>query len=350
PSAAVRSVKAMKIGWICALLSFGCASDPAGPGAAGSRENPACKNEPATFEILDDSNYTFTSSLSVEMTTLKDATDLVFDWSGLTRDFFGKAVDPATDIDLVLISLWNQTPAELEESIARDDLERSANEGAVMTYPDGTYTSQDLLSFGVLGNPLPDENEIWSRFDTQNPAFDYPQDQHTFLLMASSGTTPGRGARMLSLFNLDPSSTQTELSLTNDSASLDYTVDLSSASRVAVPTGQPSLTIDWNQMTRTALGNEFLPSQITQAVAAHFSTDSLPELEAQFLNLDELADGWWSGAVVSGTSIDLGTLTDAGGATFPGIDDEGTWLVALFCTAGCNNPAPWSITILSACE
>ena len=340
----------MKKAWLFALLSLGCASDPREP-TDGSKGAAACRShEPTRVEILDDSNYAFTSSLTVEMATLKDATDLTFGWSGLTRDFFGKPVDPAADIDLVLISLWDQTPDQLKESLERDDLERSASEGAIMTYPDGSYTSQNLLSFGVLGNPLPDENEIWSRFDTQNPEFDYPQDRHTFLLMASTGTTPGRGARMLALFNLDKSSTRTELDLTNDSTLLDYTVDLERAVPVPVPTGQPSLTIDWNGMQTNALGNEFLPTQITEAVVAHFDASSLPELEAHFLDLRELADGWWSGAVVSGTSIDLGTLADSSGATFPGIDGTGTWLVALFCTAGCNNPAPWSITILSACE
>jgi hypothetical protein len=218
-----------------------------------------------------------------------------------------------------------------------------------MTYPDGSYTSQNLLSFGVLGNPLPDADEIWSRFDTSHPDFEYPQDQHTFLLTANTGTTIGKDSRMLALFNLDPASTTTELALTDESTLLDFTVDLERAVPVVVPAGQPSLTIDWSEMTVNALGNEYLPAQITEAVVAHFATSELGELEEQFVNLEGLADGWWSGEIASGTSVELAGLHDANGA-FPGIDTNGTWLVALFCTVGCNNPAPWSITILSACE
>ena len=331
-----------------ATFSFACSGDDA---PAGKSTEPSCTSAPTEFAIADDTNYVFTSTLEIEMSTLKDAADLRFDWTSITQDFFGRTIDPATDIDLVLISLWEQTPAELNASLTRDTLERNAGEGAIMTYPDGSFTEANLLSFGVLGNPLPDESEIWSRFDTSHPDFEYPQDQYTFLIMASTGTTIGRGARMLSMFNLDPSATQTELVLTNDSTTLDYAVSLTGAKPVSVPSGQASLTIEWGEMTVNALGNPYLPTQITEATVAHFATDSLVELEAQFLNLEEIADGWWSGEVTAGTSIDLGSLTDASGATFPGIDGNGTWLVALFCTTGdCNNPAPWSITILEPCE
>jgi hypothetical protein len=329
------------------MLVAGCSGDGGGTSAGAVQCNGA---SPVELSITDETNYSFQSQLSIQMTTLEDATDLTFDWSNLTRDFFGKPLDPAADIDMILIALWNLTPSELQESLNRDNLPRSSSEGAIMTYPDGSYTSQNLLSFGLLGNPLPDPEEIWKRFDTQNPDFQYPQDQHTFLLMASTGTTIGRGTRMLSLFNLDPASAQTELSITDESTTLDYSVDLKRAVPVYVPSGEPSVTVDWSSMTVNALGNEYLPTQVTEAAVAHFATDSLADLEAQFLSLEETAEGWWSGPVAAGTSIDLGTLLDQDNAPFTGIDDTGTWLVALFCTAGCNNPAPWSITFLKTCK
>ncbi len=51
-----------------------------------------------------------------------------------------------------------------------------------------------------------------------------------------------------------------------------------------------------------------------------------------------------------GSSLDLSTFENASGATFPGIDGTGVWLVALFCTSECNNPAPWSITVPRPCQ
>lgn len=328
----------------------GAAAGMGGSGGTGGA-GPACPTDPSVpISLTDETNYSFTSTLSIQMQTLKDNTDLVFDWGAVTRDFYGLDVNPATDIDTVLISLWNLTPAELEDRLNRDTLTRNANEGAIMVYPDGTYTSTNLLSFGLLGASLPNPDEIWKRFDTSRPDYQFPQDKHTFLLMAATGTDLGRGGRMLALFNVDPTSTRTTLALDNDSTKLDAHADLQKAKPVPVPAGMPSVTIDWSQMTVNALGNEYLPTEITRAVVAHFATSSIADLERDFLRLESTADGWWSGEVLAGTSIDLGTLKDATGATFPGVDDNGTWLAALFCTTACNNPAPWSITILEPCR
>ena len=49
----------------------------------------------------------------------------------------------------------------------------------------------DLLGFNELGNPLPTD-ELWARFDTATPNYQYPQDQYTFLVMAQSGTDIGK--------------------------------------------------------------------------------------------------------------------------------------------------------------
>jgi hypothetical protein len=338
-------------------LSLGCGSGGnAEPGPAGSGGNTGsdtiafCSAGGTTpVTITDETNYSFTSTLSIRMSTLKDDTDLMFDWTSVTTDFYGQSVDPAADIDTVLISLWDLQPDELMDRLNRDDLSRSDNEGAIMVYPDGSYTNANLLSFGLLGDPVPNEDEIWKRFDTSLPGYQFPQDQHTFLLMAATGTDIGRGGRMLSLFNVDPSSSEMGLTLDNDSTSLDWQVDLARAKAVSVPAGTPGLTIDWSQMTVNALGNDYVGNQVTEAVVAHFPTGSIADLEHDFLRLQTVADAWYSGLVRIGESIDLSTLADTGGATFPGIDADGTWLVALFCTTSCNNPAPWSITILRAC-
>jgi hypothetical protein len=335
----------MRIGAVLAtLLSLGCSEAPRGAGA-----RCATVDDSGQFSITDQSNYTFVSDISIDRTTLQDATDLVFDWSGISTDFFGKALDPSEDIDLVLISLWNMTPEELRQNVERDNLPLNVNKGAITTYPDGSFTSQNLLSFDSFGNELPEE-DLWSRFDTQHPMFQYPQDSHTFMIMASSGTAVGKGARMLGFFGLDPASNNTELELTDASTTLDYSVNLRDAAPVRVPQGVAELNIDWGEMTVNALGNEYVPTQITRAVVAHYPGHTLRELEMQFLELEELAGGWWSGEVLQGTSIDLDSLVDESGASFPGVDGDGVWLVALFCTANCSNPAPWSITVLEPCD
>jgi hypothetical protein len=319
-----------------------------GAGTGGSGSSTQCEVVSGTFSITDDTNYRLPATVSVKTYQVKNATDLLFDWGALTQDFYGEPLDAQRDIDLVLISLWRKTPAELEEALSKDTLLPSENVGVITTYPMDSYTSRRLLEFDLMGNPVPPD-ELWQYFDTEHPRFNYPPDEYTFLLEASAGTVLGKGARMLAFFNLAEDGTD-HLTLENDSADVDFTVHLSEARPVRVPAATPALTIDWSTMETNALGNEYDGIQITQAVVAHFSTQSLSDLENDFLNLEDLADGWWSGRVLSGKSIDLGTLKDASGAAFPGIDAEGVWLTALFCTTTCNNPAPWSITVLEPCE
>jgi hypothetical protein len=335
------------LGGAVACSSGGAAANAGGGGSGGAA---SCDVKNGSFTIVDDTNYQLPSSLAVKTYTLKDHTDLLFDWGGLTHDFYGKVLDPKLDIDLVLLSLWKKTPAELEDALAHDSLAPNENIGVITTYPMDDYTSQDLLAFNFAGNPIPDEDELWQYFDTQNPRFMYPPAEYTFLVEAGTGTALGKGARMLAFFNLDPNSNNTSLTLADDSAVLDYSVHLTSARPMHVPAATPHLTIDWSQMTVNAIGNPYDGTQITQAVVAHFSNKTLADLEQQFLDLEDIADGWWSGRVAAGKSIDLGTLLDQNMSAFPGIDGQGVWLTALFCTTTCNNPAPWSITLLEPCN
>jgi len=334
-------------------LATGCGNggEPANSGAGGSGgASPVCDAPNGSFTILDDTNYSIPSKLNVKTYTVKDHTDLVFDWGKLMRDFYGKSLDPKRDIDLVLLSLWKKTPAELEDALAHDVLAPNDNVGVITTYPADDYTSQNLLNFNFAGNPIPDQDELWQYFDTQNPRFAYPPAEYTFLLEAGTGTALGKGARMLAFFTLDPASPNTSLTLADDSAVLDYSVHLTGARAMRVPPATPHLTIDWSRMTKNAIGNAYDGTQINEAVVAHFSNLTLADLEQRFLDLQSLADGWWSEPVRAGKSIDLAGAVDANMAPFAGIDGQGVWLSALFCTVNCNNPAPWSITVLEPCN
>ena|SRR5579863_8412274 len=328
------------------LLASGCKSNSGSAAIASA----ACMDPSASVVITDPTNYTLSDSFMLDHVVLQDDYDLVIDWSQLSVDFFGQPVNPLTDVNTVSISLWQLTPSDIEQALKIDDLNNMLPKmaGIMTTYPDGTYTHMDLLGFNELGNPLP-TNELWARFDTATPMYQYPQDQYTFLAMAQTGTDIGKKPRAVALFNIDPSSTTQQLNLTNDSTKLTYSVDLEHARPVLVPAGVPRLTIDWSQMMTNCLGNPYDGSQITSAAVAHFANKTLPELQQQFLNLENIADDWWTGLPPAGRTVDLSTLTDANGATFPGIDDSGVWMAALFC-GNCNNPAPWSITILESCQ
>jgi hypothetical protein len=308
----------------------------------------ACADPGASVVITDPTNYTLSDAFDLQTYTVKDDTDLVFDWSNLKTDFFGKPVDPVADIDLIVVALWHLSPAQIEDALKVDDIPLSANAGIITALPEGGSTSVDLNQFTLLGQSIPTDL-IPMYFDTSSPDYAYPQDQYTFMMMASTGTTPGKQARGIALFHLDPGAGATTLKLADDSTRLSYSVDLTRAAPVEVPAATPALTVDWSQMTRNMLGNPYVWSQITRAAVAHFRTATLQDLQAKFLDLQALADGWWSTTSIAGSSVDLGTLADGSGAPFPGIDDTGIWMTALFCD-NCNNPAPWSITVMQPCK
>ena len=98
-----------------------------------------------------------------------------------------------------------------------------------------------------------------------------------------------------------------------------------------------------------ALGDDFIPSVIAEVVVAHYD-ESVAELERQFLDLELIAEGIWRYDVPAETSVELSSLRDEAGQPFPGIDGNGTWLVALMCGDFCRNPAPWYLTVLVPCS
>ena len=74
-----------------------------------------------------------------------------------------------------------------------------------------------------------------------------------------------------------------------------------------------------------------------------------PSSRRTFLDLDRIATTTYSADIVSGSTLDFTTLKDKNGASFPGVDDNGTWLVGLVC-GNCRNPAPWYMSILKPCS
>ncbi len=140
----------------------------------------------------------------------------------------------------------------------------------------------------------------------------------------------------------------TTVPITNDSTKLSYTANLHSLTITGVPAATPALTLDWSQMKTNGLGRPFAEGSVTSAIVGHYS-QTPAELETQFLDLDRIALATYRADIMSGSVLDFTTLKDASGASFPGIDGQGTWLVGLIC-GNCRNPAPWYMTILKPCS
>ncbi len=310
-------------------------------------------------------NYSFASSLTFSPTTVMPNSNLTFDWSGLTTSFLGHPVDVIEDIDMVSLMMWRLDQAELQAKLNDDSLAQADLVTPSMFYPDllrqarpeEMGTSAMLLREGtdefgepamvsdltLFMNPLTPE-EFMPYFDNEA----YPPGEHIYTLIAATGTELGRGTHMMHAFTLDPTSTNTEVVLTDQSTALDYTVDLQTLTPTRVPANTSAISINWRDMMTNALGNEFTPTSIQYVrVSRYLQTPA--ELEAQFLDLELIADTSYSAEVPAGTSADLSALTNEAGQPFAGIDGTGTWLLALMC-GSCRNPAPWYITTLVPCD
>ena len=103
-------------------------------------------------------NYKFSSTLKLmPVSVAPRATDLTINWGGVTKDFLGHTINPATDIDMVEVIVVNLPLAQLETMLNDDGTLATS---ILVTVPppalitDGTATSAKLTSFQVNTYPV----------------------------------------------------------------------------------------------------------------------------------------------------------------------------------------------------
>ena len=104
---------------------------------------------------------------------------------------------------------------------------------------------------------------------------------------------------MLQAFNVDASSSNTNVTMTNDSTKLTCQVSLRNLTITGVPGGTPALMLDWSQMQTERAGRQFKDGYITSAVVGHY-TQTPAELEAKFLDLDTIATNYYRADIGAG--------------------------------------------------
>ena len=322
------------------VMALGCTSqdggsDPGGP--AGE-----CSGDVIADEA---SNYAFSSTITFEPIPVAPMSNLAFDWSGLTRDFQGHELSRDVTLDTAIVMFWSMPLDKFEAQLNADALFTS---DLIVSPPlslplSAGVTSAHLYDFTINTTPVSP--------DMINQYFDatlYTPSNASFLVGVQSGSSLGRNVRMLQAFNLDASSSSTVVPITDDSMKLAYTANLHDLETAFVPGGTSELTLDWSEILVNGLGREFLPSQVTEAFVGHYS-ETPAELEKKFLDLDRIALAIYRTSIPSGFVLDFSTLKDSSGASFPGIDGNGTWVVGLLC-GNCRNPAPQYLTILKPCS
>jgi hypothetical protein len=311
----------------------------AGTGVGGMAGGATCGS---TFATTVDQNYQFTSTLTIMPTPVKSKSEITFDWSGVKTDFLGRPVD-LNNVDMVEISLWEMTLDEFEKDLNDDKLANPIVIGHIPVM-DG-QTSGSIWNLTVPAGQL-DIPTITTYLDEAN----YPPANHLYAVMVASGEDYGQGTFMLGSFTIDPAATNQQVTIDSNSTKVDFMATIASRAPTYIPAGTGAVTIDWTKQKLTASGGEFIPSSITRLRIGHY-TQTPEELQGQiFLQLDEVAQEMYEATVEAGTKISFDQAKNIKDMTTPfaGIDNTGTWIVALNCGA-CQNPAPWYLSVLKPC-
>lgn len=315
--------------------------------AAGGASNEGGSNGGGDHRITlaDEMNYAFDSSLSAEMTRVSANGDITFDWSAVTQDMQGRELDPFADVEMMQLMLWRYDEESFLASI--NDEELDTGRLVAMAYYD-TENARDSCQFFDLEAPGGIELSSETLLEYVNPEI-YPPGEHAWLIMLATGSAFGQGTRLLAFLEPSEGETRTTVRLTNDSTTLDYTVDLTQLKPISLPLHAGDVTVGWadvHQLTRNAMGADWVPTRITDVAITHYMGYTVADLEEQFLLLEDLASEYYGARLNTGQQVLLSDLVDGTGRAFPGIDEDGIWLVSLTC-GSCRSPAPWFLSILS---
>jgi hypothetical protein len=303
----------------------------AGCGTKGCSTKDDTADAPGTIHLADANNYNFVGTLDIQSFETVSGADVCFDWSGLDSDLQCHDMDPASDVDNVgVVRFGTLTEKEVETALSTNDLDMAATSGYVEHGNGDEATTACLSEFSFFGTSI-------------DLATEYTEEGGTYLLLLTSGTVPGVGARMILFLEPRVASDVTTVVVPDGCGMLDYTADLHSLTPVAVPMDGPWV-MDWSGVVTDGLGNDMGSAQIDTLEIAHYDTLTVTDLENDFLDIEIIADDLWTLSLSSGKSGDLSNATN-GSESFPGFEAGGVWILALRCST-CSNPAPLFLTVL----
>ena len=130
---------------LVAWTSTGC-------GGSDPYEPPADDDDADVVSCMD--------ALEADVQAIDEAEEVVVDWSQLTEDLDGDPVDPAADIDQLVVTFLDQTVEEAAERLCTGALEQSdvvlivednTVQGSTLAELDATGTAGTVAAVQVLG-------------------------------------------------------------------------------------------------------------------------------------------------------------------------------------------------------
>ena len=305
-------------------------------GGGGTNNPDGGGTTPVGNVVMRDVNsYTSVSSLTIPIVQTASGANLEVCWGGITQDILCHAVTPAADINNVsFLQIPGMTKEVVSDKLAKGTL--SQNDVAVYREFHTTAASScATLSQFAFGSPLV-------------PMTDYVTAANkTYMLLFSTGTTPGSGAKTMVF--LDPIATSTTMMVAAPASSCDilsFQANLTTPTPLSIPmTGD--WVVDWSQITKDSMGNKVTFQLIDSLMLGYYEGKTVAQLEEMFKDIDMIATTLWSVDIPTGQKhMDLKNAKTSAGAAFTGFTGTGIYAVALLCSS-CQVPAPVAMAILT---
>ena len=288
------------------------------------------EKEPEPNLIVEDpNNYSFEGEISFPDISVAPAVDAQVDWSAIAQDIQCHAMDPSSIKTVALLRFQNLNKEETTQKINNDTLRESDLSNYIDWTNESAATSLMLSEMEFFGNPVLPEDYMLP-------------DYGTFLLTLATGDQLGTGIRAVSFITPTTGESNTLITVPDPCGLLDYTVSLQSLSPTLAPSEGPYL-MDWSALTVDGRGKLFSDEAIDQIVVGHYNDLTVADIEAQFLDLELLADEIWRMPVANATRADLSLLD--GDTPFTSFTADGLWILGLQCSV-CANPAPRFLTVV----
>jgi hypothetical protein len=305
--------------------------------ACGSSSPPAKTGPKGNVVLRDTNNYTSQSTLTIPVVQTAPGADLDICWGNLSKDILCHALSPAMDIDNVsFLQIQNLTRPEIAAKLAAGQLATSEVKIYRDFHVDPTSGSSCVkLSALSLGTTV------------VSPAQDYVEGaDKQYMVLFSTGTTPGSGSRTMMFIQPVAGSTNTSITAPDGCGILQFSADLTTPQPLTIPVAGPWV-IDWSAITHDAMNNTVIFQYIDRLLVGYYAGKTVADLEAQFLDIELIATSLFQVSIPTGArTADLANAKDAGGAAFPGFAmRDGVWAVGLLCST-CQIPAPVALSIL----
>ena len=291
----------------------------------------ACKTQELTpcgdpCILQDSRNFQYQSTIEIERYAREPLVDLQLEWWNLSTGIQNNSIDPVTDIDEVILVVFSSMgPDAVEQGLATDTLQQADVSTYMLCAPEENQAQCTLSEFGLLGS-----------YPGMHNYFD--EDSGTWMVALQSDDLAG--AQTLAFLEPTSGASTNAVTIDDQSTQVFTDVDLSSLPPLGLhETGH----VDWSQLTLDGYGNPMSIHTLSELQIGRYD-ESLDDISERFVELDSLVDETWLADVEGRTDLDLSELI--GSRTFPGVDNESRWLLALRC-GSCDSPVPRVLMVLA---